>query len=158
MTDDPELVDLATLVAEGRLRAQAPDFEVLEAVVVAAESDIQAADAIGEASPSWAEAMLYEACLRCSRVVVQAAGYRITATRGHVTAITAADTLTAGADHQVFVRLNRMRRTRNDFMYETGASPSLNDLTIGRRDAERLIEIARSAIQSHRPRETEEGS
>ena len=81
-----------------------------------------------EAFPAWAEAIFYEAGLRCARAIVGAAGYRIASERGHVTAIDAADTLTGGSHHPIFVRLHRMRRTRHEFLYETRPAPSRTDL------------------------------
>ncbi len=93
--------------------------------------------------------MLYEAGLRCSRIIVQAAGYRIDAGAGaHRTAIDAADALTGRARHTVFVRLHRMRRRRNEFMYETAADPTEQDLAQARRDVVLLHEVARKALEA----------
>jgi hypothetical protein len=128
VTERPELADLGQLVAQSRLRPQQPNLRAQQAVIQAAEHDIEASDAMRDTAPSWAQTMLYEAGLRCSRVIVQAAGYRIAADRGHMTAITAADTLTSGSHHRLFVRLDRMRRTRHDFMYEIGREPSSDEL------------------------------
>lgn len=89
--------------------------------------------------------MLYEAGLRCARAIVQAAGYRIAADRGHVTAIDAADALT-GAHHRLFVRLHRMRRHRHEFMYESAPEPSPGDLEQGRQDVEALLRVADKAV------------
>ena len=94
----------------------------------AARRDIEAATANVGAFPAWAEAIFYEAGLRCARAIVGAAGYRISSERGHVTAIDAADTLTGGSHHPIFVRLHRMRRTRHEFLYETRPAPSRTDL------------------------------
>ena len=96
--------------------------------------------------PAWAEAIFYEAGLRCARAIVGAAGYRISSERGHVTAIDAADTLTGGSHHPVFVRLHRMRRTRHEFLYETRPDPSRTDLDRAARDVDRLVDVAASAV------------
>lgn len=141
-----DLVDLETLVADGRLRTQGPDRSMLAAVLAAAHGDIEAASAVATASPSWSEAMLYEAGLRACRVIVQAAGFRIAADRGHVTAIDAADALTDGAHHIRLVRLHRMRRMRHEFMYENGRPPSDSDLQQARIDVLALLEQARRAV------------
>ena len=107
------------LVVAGRLVAQRADVAALEAMLDEAARDVAAADANMRSYGSWADAMLYEAALRSARVIVQAAGYRIVARdRAHVTTIDAADMLTGGAHHAVFTRLHRMRRKRNEFMYE----------------------------------------
>ncbi len=90
--------------------------------------------------------MFYEAGLRCARAIVAAAGFRIATERGHVTAIDAADALTNGSHHPIFIRLHRMRRTRHEFMYETRPDPSRQDLERAARDVERLVEVAASAI------------
>lgn len=109
--------------------AQAPDRTALEATIDGAERDVVAADANFNTFGPWADAMLYEAGLRSARVIVQAAGFRIDAgARAHVTAIDAADTLTGPEHHFIFVRLHRMRRRRNDFMYGTSADPTAEDL------------------------------
>jgi hypothetical protein len=97
-------------------------------------------------------AMRYEAALRCARVVVQATGYRIAAERGHVTAIDAADAVTQGRHHRIFVRLHRMRRTRHDFMYETSPDPSTQDLDQAAKDVAALIEIAQAELDQLEPR------
>lgn len=130
-----------------RLVTQAPDRFALAQVIGIAERDVLAADAnIATFSP-WADAMLYEAGLRAARVIVQAAGYRIDAGAGaHVTAIDAADAVTGRTHHTVFVRLHRMRRRRNNFMYETTPDPSELDLTQARTDVRSLIEIAKLAV------------
>lgn len=142
-----DLQSVETLVAEGRLLAQAPDRITLDATIDGAERDVTAADAnLGSFGP-WADAMLYEAGLRSARVIVQAAGFRIeAAVRAHVTAIDAADTLTGGEHHLIFVRLHRMRRRRNDFMYGTAVDPTEQDLAQARRDVVALISLARHAI------------
>ncbi len=146
MTGPSGLADLGELIADGRLRLQAPDRGALAGFVEAAARDVVAADANVASFPAWAETMLYEAGLRSARVIVQAAGYRIAADRGHVTAIEAADGLTNGVHHRIFTRLNRMRRTRHEFMYETARDPSTQDLAQARRDVERLIVIARRTV------------
>ena len=140
------LVDLAELLADGLLRLQPPDREALDASLEAAARDIEAASANVESFPSWAEAMFYEAGLRCARAIVAAAGFRIATERGHVTAIDAADALTTGSHHPIFIRLHRMRRTRHEFMYETRPDPSRQDLERAARDVERLVEVAASAV------------
>ena len=140
--------DLAEFVTDGRLRPQTPDRGALSATVIAARADLAAAGTIAVASPSWAEAMLYEAGLRTARVIVQAAGFRIAADRGHTTAIDAADLLTHGAHHRRFVRLHRMRRQRHEFMYETGRPPSESDLATDKADVESLLAVAEQAIEA----------
>jgi hypothetical protein len=139
---------MGALIAEGRLRPQVVDLAALRAMLGAAEGDLEAANAIASTSPSWAEAMLYEAGLRSARVIVQAAGFRISADRGHVTAIDAADALTDGILHRRFVRLHRMRRVRHDFMYDVGRAPSESDLGQARIDVEALLAAARQAVDS----------
>ena len=146
MTGEVRLVDLAELIADGLLRLQAPDRSALDASLEAARRDIEAAEANVESFPAWAEAMFYEAGLRCARAIVGAAGYRISAERGHVTAIDAADALTAGSHHPIFVRLHRMRRTRQEVLYETRPDPSRQDLDRAARDVARLLEVAGSAV------------
>jgi hypothetical protein len=146
VTGEIRLVDLAELLADGLLRLQPPDRAALDASLGAAARDVEAAKANVETFPAWAETMFYEAGLRCARAVVAAAGYRISTERGHVTAIDAADALTAGSHHPIFVRLHRMRRTRHEFMYETRPDPSRTDLDRAARDVERLLEVALSAV------------
>lgn len=141
-----DLVDLGDLVADGRLRSQPVDPVALRAVLAAADEDLVAAAAVIATSPSWAETMLYEAGLRAARVIVQAAGFRIAADRGHVTAIDAADALTDGVHHRPFVRLHRMRRLRHEFMYETRHPPSAADLAQAHMDVEVLLVVAAATI------------
>lgn len=136
------------LLTAGRLVMQAPDPVTLGLVVDGAERDVVASDANVATFSPWAEAMLYEAGLRSARVIVQAAGYRIDVGGGaHVTAIDAADAITGNVHHTVFVRLHRMRRRRNNFMYETAQDPSEQDLAQARRDVETLITVARKSIE-----------
>lgn len=151
MTDRPDQspVAIEDLVYEGRLRPQRPDSLALSAMLDAAVGDLEAAAANDVTFPSWAMSMRYEAGLRCARAIVQAAGYRIAADRGHLTAIDAADVLTGGRHHLVFVRLHRMRRTRHEFMYEVGADPSIEDLDLARMDVLTLIDLAKAAIRDH---------
>jgi hypothetical protein len=138
---------IARLVAEGRLIPQPPDQALLGETLDEAERDIRAADAnLGTFNP-WSDAMLYEAGLRSSRAIVQAAGYRIDAGAGaHKTTIDAADALTEGQHHPVFVRLHRMRRRRNDFMYGTAPDPTNSDLIQARADVVALVGAARQAV------------
>ena len=135
----------------GRLVTQASDRLALAQVIGSAERDVLAADANFATFSPWADAMLYEAGLRAARVIVQAAGYRIDAGAGaHVTAIDAADALTGRTHHTVFVRLHRMRRRRNSFMYETTPDPSDSDLAQARTDVRSLIQVARQAVEAIR--------
>ena len=108
--------------------------------------DVEAAAANESRFASWAETMLYEAGLRAARAIVMAAGYRIAVDRGHVTAIDAADALTDGRHHRVFVRLHRLRRRRHEFMYETAADPGAQELATAREDVKNLIALARRRI------------
>lgn len=115
-----DLPSIAGLVESGRLIPQVPDLHALREALEAASRDLLAADANREAFTPWADAMLYEAGLRSARAIVQAGGYRIDAgARAHVSAIDGADALTGHRHHRLFVRLHRMRRRRNDFMYGT---------------------------------------
>ena len=130
---------------------QPADVRALREALELAARDIQAADANRETFTPWADAMLYEAGLRGARVIVQAAGYRIDAgARAHVTAIDGADALTGHRHHRLFVRLHRMRRRRNDFMYETAPDPSETDLAQARVDVEAVVVVARTAIEATR--------
>jgi hypothetical protein len=139
---------LEELVADGRLRVQAPDTVMLASTLEAARADLLAAATVEVASGSWAEAMLYEAGLRAARVIVQAAGFRIAAERGHLTAIDGADALTEGAHHLQFLRLHRMRRMRHEFMYEVRHAPTAADLLQAREDLETLLEVARCRLEA----------
>ena len=95
--------------------------------------------------------MLYEAGLRAARVIVQAAGYRIDSGKGaHAITVDAADVLTDGRSHPVFVRLHRMRRRRNDFMYETAPEPTDADLDQARADVTVLLSLAADALEAIR--------
>jgi hypothetical protein len=139
-------VDLADLIADGRLRLQDPDSGLLEEMLEQAERDLEAASANQERFAPWAETMLYEAGLRAARVIVMAAGYRIAADRGHVTALDAADALTASRHHRIFVRLHRLRRWRHEFMYQTAPDPGTQELEQARSDVEKLIRVARRRL------------
>ncbi|MDA8203268.1 MAG: hypothetical protein M0Z49_11015 [Chloroflexi bacterium] len=93
--------------------------------------------------------MLFEAGLRAARVIVQAAGYRIDAGKGADAAtIDAADVLTGERRHAVFTRLQRMRRRRNDFMYDTAPDPSQTDLRQAQRDVTIVIAVADRALEA----------
>jgi hypothetical protein len=111
-----------------------------------AERDLEAAAAVAKRFPAWAETMIYEAGLRAARVTVMAAGYRIAAERGHVTALNAADALTGEEHHRTFLRLHRLRRRRAEFMYEAASEPGAQELATARSDALTLIEIARASL------------
>lgn len=137
---------IADLIAAGRLRPQEPDRNALIETLDLAERDLEAASANEDRFAPWAETMLYEAGLRAARVIVMAAGHRIAADRGHVTAIDAADALTSGRHHRIFVRLHRLRRRRHEFMYETAAEPGAQELAAARADVTQLIGIARQRI------------
>jgi hypothetical protein len=146
-----ELPSIAELVEAGRLIPQAPDAHALREALAAASRDLLASDANRETFTPWADAMLYEASLRSARVIVQAAGYRIDAgARAHITAIDSADALTGHRQHRLFVRLHRMRRRRNDFMYGTAPDPTVEDLAQARRDVEAVMALAKAAVESAR--------
>ena len=135
------------LVDEGRLVAQSADARMLADMIDQAAHDIAAPDANKGTFGAWADAMLYEAGLRSVRAVVQANGYRIVVRdRAHMTAIDAADALTGGIHYTVFTRLHRMRRRRNEFMYEATAEPTDADLQQARRDVSLLLTLAREAV------------
>ena len=139
-------VDLADLIADGRLRLQDPDPGLHEEMLEQARRDLEAASANQERFAPWAETMLYEAGLRAARVITMAAGYRIAADRAHVTALDAADALTAGRHHRIFVRLHRLRRWRHEFMYQTAPDPGTQELEQARSDVEALIRVARRRL------------
>jgi multidrug efflux pump subunit AcrA (membrane-fusion protein) len=143
------LAPIAALVAEGRLVPQPPDPAALRASLDAAVRDVQAAEATRTEYASWADAMLYEAGLRAARTIVLAAGYRVDAAKGaHAVTIDAADVLTQERKHTVFTRLQRMRRRRNEFMYETGPDPTEADLEQARVDVLVVLALARAALEA----------
>jgi hypothetical protein len=51
------------------------------------------------------------------------------------------------AQHAVFVRLHRMRRRRNEFMYEAALVSSESDLQQARRYVSELVSLARHAVE-----------
>lgn len=136
-------------MADGRLVPQAPDRAALRASLNAARRDLQAAEATRADYASWADAMLYEAGMRAARAIVLAAGYRVDAAKGaHAVAIDAADVLTQERHHPVFTRLQRVRRRRNDFMYETSADPTETDLEQARVDILVVLSLADAALEA----------
>ena len=146
VTGRPSLGDL---VADGRLVAQEPDAVALSSILDEAARDIAAAGANAGTFSRWSDAMLYEAGLRSARVIVSAAGYRIVVRdRTHVTAFDAADAVTHGRHRAVFLRFHRMRRRRNEFMYDSGVDPTESDLAQARRDVVVLLELARTALST----------
>lgn len=138
--------DLGVLLTAGRLHRQDPDRHLLAEMIELAERDLDAAAVNRDQFAPWAEAMLYEAGLRAARVIVMAAGYRIAADRAHVTALDAADALTSGRYHRIFVRLHRLRRWRHEFMYQTAPDPGEQELAQARSDVEVLIRVARGEV------------
>ena len=136
-------------MADGRLVPQPPDRVMLRASLDAARRDLQAAEATRADYAPWADAMLYEAGLRAARAIVLAAGYRVDAAKGaHAVTIDAADVLTHEWKHTVFTRLQRMRRRRNDFMYETSADPTETDLEQARLDILVVLTLANAALEA----------
>jgi hypothetical protein len=145
------LPSIAGLVAEGRLVPQPPDVAALQEVLSAGRRDLEAADANRSRYAPWADAMMYEAGLRAARVIVQTAGYRIDSGKGaHAITIDAADVLTDDRRHAVFTRLHRMRRRRNEFMYETALEPSASDLDRAHDDVAILLGLAALALEAIR--------
>jgi hypothetical protein len=144
MADDQQV---AGLVEAGQLRPQAPDRQTLLDTLELAERDLEAAEENAGRFALWAETMIYEAGLRAARVIVMAAGYRIAAERGHVTAINAADALTEEKLHRIFLRLHRLRRRRAEFMYESTSEPGAQELATATDDARRLIAVARERLK-----------
>ncbi len=145
------LASISELVSSGRLVPQPADAAALLAVLVAGRRDLEAAEANRATYAPWSDAMLYEAGLRAARVIVQAAGYRIDAGKGaHAATIDAADVLTGQRHHPEFSRLQRMRRRRNDFMYETAPEPSTADLDRAHGDVAILLELAAAALDEIR--------
>jgi len=145
------LPSIEDLVADGRLVPQPPDGRALQAVLAAGRRDLDAAESNRAAYAPWADAMLYEAGLRAARVIVQAAGYRIDSGKGaHATTVDAADVLMGERSHPVFARLHRMRRRRNDFMYETAPEPTEADLDQARADVTVLLGLATEVLEAIR--------
>jgi hypothetical protein len=145
------LPSVAELLEAGRLVRQEADVRALGEALEVAARDIEAADANRDTFTPWADVMLYEAGLRSARVIVQAAGFRIDAgARAHMTAIDAADALTGHRHHRLFARLHRMRRRRNNFMYDTAPDPSEQDLAQARLDVQAVVALARAALEAAR--------
>ena len=141
------LASITELVSSGRLVPQPSDAPALQAVLVAGRRDLEAAEANRATYAPWSDAMLYEAGLRAARIIVQAAGYRIDAGKGaHAATIDAADMLTGHRHHLAFTRLQRIRRRRNDFMYETASEPTHADLDRARHDVTLLLDAAEKAL------------
>jgi len=141
------LASITELVSSGRLVPQPPDAAALLAVLVAGRRDLEAAESNRVTYAPWSDAMLYEAGLRAARVIVQAAGYRIDSGKGaHAATIDAADMLTDQRHHPEFTRLQRMRRRRNDFMYDTAPEPTSADLNRARLDVSLLLDLAQKAL------------
>ena len=141
------LASISELVSAGRLVPQPADAAALHAVLLAGRRDLEAAEANRATYAPWSDVMLYEAGLRAARVIVQAAGYRIDAAKGaHAVTIDAADVLTDQRHHPAFTRLQRMRRRRNDFMYETAPDPANADLDRARLDVSLLLDVAQTAV------------
>jgi hypothetical protein len=143
------LASISELVSAGRLVPQPADAAALLAVLVAGRRDLEAAEANRATYAPWSDVMLYEAGLRAARVIVQAAGYRIDAGKGaHAATIDAADVLTGQSHHPEFTRLQRMRRRRNDFMYDTAPEPTQADLDRARLDVTLLLDLAGKAVEA----------
>lgn len=120
-------------------------------LVSSGRRDLEAAESNRATYAPWSDAMLYEAGLRAARVIVQSAGHRIDAGKGaHAATIDAADVLTGQTHHRQFTRLQRMRRRRNDFMYDTAPEPTHADLDRARLDVTLLLDVAQKALDAIR--------
>jgi hypothetical protein len=70
--------------------------------------------------------------------------------RAYAVTIDAADPLTSQRHHLEFTRLQRMRRRRNDFMYDVASQPTQTDLDRARLDVSLLLSAAENALAAIR--------
>ena len=130
------------LLKDGELDFVPPSFEAADDLLSHAEAHTALATLGIDSDPSGALQLSYDAARKASSALLAIQGLRATQRGGHIAAIDAvAAQFNGQPGAEVFHRLHRLRRRRNDSEY-----PNLNSPGVTRSDALEALAIAEATI------------
>lgn len=113
------MIDWRAYLESSHIKEVKPDFRQIERQVLRAEKDLGTFELVIEADPEWASTIAYQAMLRLGRALMFSSGYLPADGQQHKTVIEITGGLLGGEYGLVVKYFDRMRRSRNVFLYDS---------------------------------------
>lgn len=133
------------------IKKQKISFDQISKHMQRAKKDIRTAKANKKIDPIWAYTIAYQGMLKAGRALMFLVGYKPIDGRQHVTVIEFVDIYLGKEYRDLINEFERMRRKRNNFLYEPGGSISEQELSHSLKKADKMIIVLEKIIKNKNP-------
>jgi uncharacterized protein (UPF0332 family) len=137
----------ADLLREKRIQTYSAKPEEIRSLLSIAERDLRTAARNEGEDPDWAYNIAYNAVLQSARALMLSAGFRPRGAEHHATVVRFTEECLGSEFASQVAVFDRMRRTRNRSVYESGG-------LVSRQEAEEAIAFARGFVDIVKERTT----
>jgi len=138
-------------IKEGLIKKATPDFKQIEAQLDRAQKDMKTADEIRKIDITWAYTIIYHALVRAGRALIYSKGHLPTAKHAHKTIVELTANILGPEYEALCSHFNRMRRRRNDFIYDAMNHISEQEAVASYATAKSLLDKIREIIETDNP-------
>ena len=133
------------------IKKEKPDFKQIAYQLKRAQKDLKTAKANLSIDLTWAFAIPYHAMMRASKALMYSKGYLPTARKSHKTIVELTKLILGNEYDSIINRFSRMRRRRQDFIYDSKNHITTDEATSSIETAEKLIDEIIILVRKENP-------
>ncbi len=133
------------------IKRQEPNFQQISRQLERALKDLKAAQANLKIDLTWTLAIAYHSMIRAGKALMYAKGYLPSTIRTHKTIVELTNLILGDDYHALVSKLNRMRRRRHDFIYDSKNHTTLGEANSAIQAAKKLINRIITLVREENP-------
>ena len=143
-------MDYAVWLRDHLIKEQKPDLAQIRSQLNRASKDLLTAEAVLSVDRTWSFTIAYHATMRACKGLMYSKGFLPTKINPHKTILAFAYSIFGDESRNFFLRLDRMRRRRHDFIYDAENDMTKSEARFAISTARELIEKIRWIIEKEK--------
>jgi len=140
-------MDFAAWLRDRLIKEQKPNNDQIRNQLTRARKDLLSAEALFSIDRTWSFTIAYHATMRACKALMFSRGFLPTTKNPHKTVLSFAHSIFGDESKNLFLRLDRMRRRRHDFIYDAENDTTESEAKSAISTARELIEKIRRIIE-----------
>jgi len=146
-------MDFTAWLRDHLIKEQKPNHAQIRGQLSRARKDLLAAEALFSSDKTWSFTIAYHATMRACKALMFSKGFLPTTKNPHKTILAFAHSIFGDESRNLFLRLDRMRRRRHDFIYDADNDTTESEARSAISTAQELMENIRRIIGENSPGE-----